>query len=275
MGKLLGRCDELLRPVPGVEHVLAISTNPFDLFGSGPCVLVRLTPAEQRKTAREKVIESIRARLEAFEEATVRIRDLSQPGRTPDFRYPIDFALHGLEATRVRDWARELGERLARSKKLTDIWVNRDAAARPHRTVDIDRDAAAVRGVSLPEVMNTLRIFFGAQHVGDFNRFGRTWRVEVQADTGRRDWADGLRELKIRNSRGQMIPLNAFVTLRESTQPLALHFLDYQPMVEVTANPAAGVSVEQARKLCEAAAHAARRDLGLGERYRLTWLQDK
>lgn len=275
MEKVLSRCDELLRRVSGVEHVLALSANPFDLFGGGPCVLVRLRSAEQRKTAREKVVEAIRTRLEALEEATVRIRDVSQPGRTPDFRYPIDLALNGPEAARVRDWARELGERLARSKKLTDIWVNRDAAPRLHRIVDIDRDAAAVRGVSLPDIMNTLRVFLGAQDVGDFNSFGRNWRIKVQANIGPGDWTRGLRELKIRNSRGQMIPLSAFLRPRETTEPLALHFLDYQPMVEVTANPAAGVTLEQARKLCEAAAHEARNGLGLGVQYRLTWLQDR
>ena len=267
--KALRSCDRLLRAVPGVEHTLALTENPFDLFGSGPCILVRLV---DQRIDREKVIDLIRTRLAALEEASVRIRDLTQRGRVPGFAYPIDLALDGPETARVRAWATELGGRLARSKKLSDVWVNRDAAARPHRFVDIDREAAANRGVSLLDVMDTLRVCLGDQHASDSNAFGRNWRVEVHADAGTGDWASGLRQLKVRNSRGQMVPLNALAKLRETTQPLALHFLDGRPMLEITANPAPGVSVEHARRLCETAAEAARTDLGLGAAYRLTWL---
>lgn len=269
MEKVLRRCEELLRPLPGIDRVLALSENPFDLFGSGPCVLVRLSPAEKR-IAREKFLDSIRARLAALENATVRIRDLSQPGRVPDYGYPVNLALAGSEAARVRDWANELGDRLARGKKLSDVWVSRDGAPRTQRFVEIDREAAAARGVSLSAIMNALEVLKGPQQLG-----GRNWRMEVRADIGSGDWARGLRQLKIRNSAGQMIPLNVVLALREETQPLALHFLDGRSMVEITANPALGVPIEHARKICEAAAEAARHDLSLGGDYRLTWLQDR
>jgi multidrug efflux pump subunit AcrB len=249
-----------------------MSWNPFDLFGSGPCVLVRLTPAEQSKIPREKVIAAIRKRLEAFEEAAVRLRDVSQSGRVPVCGYPIDLAIDGPEAVRVRAWANELGARLGRSKKLTDVWVSRDGEPRAWQFAEVDREMVASRGVSVQAVMNTLQIYLGGQHVGDINAFGRPWPIEVVADAGFRDRMRDLRQVKIRNSRGQMIPLSAFVTLRETTQPLALNYLDGRPMMEITANPATGVSVQEARKLCETLAEAARNDLGLGAAYRLSWL---
>jgi len=269
--RLLSRCNDLLRLVPGVEHVLALSWNPFDLFGSGPCVLVRLKPAEQR----QKVIDAMRTRLAGLEEATVRIRDLSQPGLTTGCAYPIDLALDGPEAMRVRAWASELGNRLGQSNKLTDVWINRDNEPRMHRFADVDRETAAARGVSLTSIMTTLQVYLGAQHVGNFNAFGRRWPVEVQADTGSGIPMRDLRQAKIRNSQGEMVPLSVFVKLRETTRPSALHFLDGRPMVEITANPASGVSVGQARRLCEAAAEAARKDLGLSTTYRLSWLQGR
>jgi RND family efflux transporter MFP subunit len=273
--RILNRCENLLRRTPEVEHVLALSENPFDLFSSGPCVLVRLTPVEKRKLNHAQVIDALRTRLAALEEISVRIRDLSQPTRSSGWAYPIDLALDGPEAARIRDWASEVGARLLQSKKLTDVWVNRDASPRNHLFADVDRVAAAARGVSVTDIMTALQMYRGAQHVGEFHAFGRNWRVELRADMGPDENGNTLRQVKIRNSRGLMVPLSTLVSLRETTEPLALHFLDGRPMVEITANSAPGVSLDQGRKLCEAVAEEARTELGLGNAYRLTWLQDR
>src|SRR5262249_8608713 len=108
--------------------------------------------------------------------------------------------------------------------------------------------------------------------LSDFTRFGRTWRVEVQAVPGSGDWAKGFRKLKIRNARGQMIPLNTLVKVGEAEGPAALDFLDFWPMVEITANPDSGVKLDAARKLCEVLAEEVRKELRLPADYRLYWL---
>jgi hypothetical protein len=272
--EVLRRAEALLRQVPGVQHVLTLSENPFDLFGSGPCLLAQLTPAETRKSGRDEVIGAIRTGLAEVKGMTVRVRDLSGPGRFPRCGYPIDLAVCGPEPELVREWARKLGERLRRDKKLTDVWVNPDSFLRPQRTVDVDHKKAAALGVSLEEVAITLRVFAGSLSVNDFNHFGRAWRVDVQAEAGSGDlWQDATK-LKVRNVRGDMVPLSAFVVVRETDGPLALHFLDGRPMVEITANPSAGVSAAEGRKLCEALADEVRKDLRLSADYRLRWLQE-
>src|SRR5207248_56369 len=168
--------------------VLALSENPFDLFGGGPCLLVRLSPAGQRKAGREALIQALRKHLEEIQEATVRVRDLSGTGRFPRCGYPIDFALRGPELEQVREWAGKLGERLERSKKLSDVWVSRASTPRPQQFIDIDREKAKKMGVAVQDVFTTLQVFGGVQHVGDFNRFGRTWRLLVQAEPGSGEW---------------------------------------------------------------------------------------
>jgi RND family efflux transporter MFP subunit len=272
-GEVLRRCEELLRAVPGVQHVLALSENPFDLFGSRPCLLVLLTPAEQRESSRLKVIETIRERVKALEGATLRMRDLSEPGRLPSGGYPISLAVNGPEAERVREWAEKLGERLRRSKRLTDVGVNQDSAPRRRQSVEIDREASLRLGVALEDILTTLRVYAGGLRVTDFNRFGRNWPVELKTPGGSGMSAQDLRRLKIRNARGQMIPLSALIRLREDTGPLVQDFLDHYPMVEVNANPAPGESVAELRKLCEQLANEARTELGLAAPYRLIWLQ--
>src|SRR5262249_39658996 len=62
-GDVLKRGGALLRRLPGVRRVLALSENPFDLFGGRPCLLVLLDPADQRKAGREEVLRAIRTRL--------------------------------------------------------------------------------------------------------------------------------------------------------------------------------------------------------------------
>jgi multidrug efflux pump subunit AcrB len=272
--EVLRRAEVLLRQVPGVQHVLTLSENPFDLFGSGPCLLAQLTPAPARKSGREEVIGAIRTGLGEVKGMTVRVRDLSGPGRFPRCGYPIDLAVCGPEPELVREWARKLDERLRRDKKLTDVWVNPDSFPRPQRTVEVDREKAAALGVSLEDVTSTLRVFAGGVSVNDFARFGRTWRVEVQAEAGSGDLGQDIGRLKVRNVQGQMVPLSTIVEVREAEGPLALHFLDGRPMVEITANPGIGVSAAEARKLCEALADEVRKELRLPADYRLKWLQE-
>jgi RND family efflux transporter MFP subunit len=265
----LSRCEALLRRVPGVQHVLALSENSFDLFGSGPCVLAQLTPAGERKAAREEVILTLRTRLDEVKEMRLRVRDLSGPGRFPRCGYPIDLAVSAAEPERLREWAGNLAERLGKTGKLTDVRVSPDLAPQAQRYVDVDRTKAAAMGVSVEDVFDTLRVYGGSLYVNDFQRFGRTWRVEIQSEVPAEDWAKGVQKLRVRNSRGQMVPLATIVTIRETEGPLALDFLDLRPMVQITANPAPGVSPEQARKLCEAMAAEV-----LPADCRLTWLHE-
>jgi multidrug efflux pump subunit AcrB len=96
-------------------------------------------------------------------------------------------------------------------------------------------------------------------------------RVEIAPGSG--DLAKDVGKLQVRNARGQMIPLGAFVRVREVEAPEALDFLDGRPMVEVTANPAAGVAPARARTQCETLAEEVRKELRLSAAYRLRWLR--
>src|SRR5205085_4007180 len=66
----------------------------------------------------------------------------------------------------------------------------------PWLFVDIDRVNAQALGVSVSEIINTLQVYFGSLYVNDFNKFGRTWQVNVQADARFRQRASGLKSLK-------------------------------------------------------------------------------
>ena len=77
------------------------------------------------------------------------------------------------------------------------------APTRPGCILDIDRTAAKTMGVSMADVFNTLQVYLGSLYVNDFNRFGRTWQVNVQADQHFREQIDDLKQLKVRNDAGR------------------------------------------------------------------------
>jgi multidrug efflux pump subunit AcrB len=200
------------------------------------------------------------------------VRDLSGPDRPSRFGYPLDLAVRGPELARAREFTKELAGRLNENKKLTDVWMNPDAIPQSRRMVDIDRTAAAKLGVALDDVLTTLQVYTGSTYVNDFVRFGRTWRVQIQGESGSGDWAKEVRKLRVRGARGQMVPLGALVQVQQTEAPAALDFLDGLPMIEITANPASGVKLEEARKLCETLAEEVRKELRLPADYRLFWL---
>ena len=168
-----------------MQDVLVLNTDPFEIFRDQPCILVRLTPAGKREANRDELMATIRTRLEKIPDAVVRMRDLVRPGSFPRCGYPIDLAVTGPEADKVRDLAQKLAEQLQKSKKMTDVWANRRSTPRP--------------------------------------------RLLVR--------------------------------------------LDLMPMVEVTANPAAEVSLVESRTLCEKRFEQVRTESRLPAEYRLTWLQ--
>jgi multidrug efflux pump subunit AcrB len=270
----LCRCQSLLQNQPDVLHSMTLTENPFDLFGGGPCVLVCLSPAEKRKTSRSEAARAVRTRLDEVGTLTLRLRDLSSPGESPFGGYPLDLAVVGPEAGSVRDFARKLDERLAGCKALTDVRMDPASTPRPQLSIDVDRTKAATLGVRVKDVFSTLEVYSGPVTVNEARRFGRIARVEIQAAGRSADWVKDLRQLKVRNARGEMVPLGALVSIREIEGPAALDFFDFLPKGEITANPGSGVTLEQARAACEALAEDVRQGLHLRAEYRIIWLQD-
>jgi multidrug efflux pump subunit AcrB len=116
----------------------------------------------------------------------------------------------------------------------------------PWLYLDIDRAAARRMGLSIADVFNTLQVYFGSFYVNDFNRFGRTWQVNVQAEARFRDQIDDLKQLKIRNAGGNMVPLASIAEVRDATGPTTITRYNLYRAAPVNATPAPGVSSGQA-----------------------------
>src|SRR5438309_3778814 len=115
-------------------------------------------------------------------------------------------------------------------------------ARTPQLYVHIDRTKAKAMGVELKDVFDALQGFLGSYYVNDFNRFGRTWQVNVQADAPFRTDAETVKQLKVRNADGDMVPLGAVVDIRDSAGPVTITRYNMFPAATITGASLPGVS---------------------------------
>jgi multidrug efflux pump subunit AcrB len=270
----LKQCQQLVAGVEGVQEVLGLAENPFD-GTPRPCVLAHLAPALARRASRGQVVRTICDRTDKELPAVlVRLRELWQPGNPPRCGWPIDLAVHGPEADGVAKLATRLAERLAQGDKLTDVLADPESMPRPRTVLVIDRQQAKDRGVGVNDLRSTLESYAGPLSAADFNPNGRTWQLSIPADDFRGVRAEDLRQLKVRNARGEIVALSDFAAVRADLAPGLVARLDGRPMVEITGNPTAGLSVAQARTLCDRLAEEVRKELHLSADYRLAWLEE-
>ena len=89
----------------------------------------------------------------------------------------------------------------------------------PQLEVKVDRDKVKAQGVDLTELFNTMQTYLGSAYVNDFNIFGRVYRVMVQADSTFRQREEDIGNLRVRNSRGEMVPVGSLVTITPTYGP--------------------------------------------------------
>ncbi|HUY90424.1 MAG TPA: efflux RND transporter permease subunit [Pirellulales bacterium] len=116
----------------------------------------------------------------------------------------------------------------------------------PQLYIKPDPQQCMTRHVSLAAFADALRIYQGSLYVNDFNKFGRTWQVIVQAEPEFRASPDYISRYKVRNSDGVMTPLGSLATLHEVNGPLVLTRYNMHPAASINGAASAGVSSNQA-----------------------------
>jgi hydrophobic/amphiphilic exporter-1 (mainly G- bacteria), HAE1 family len=124
-------------------------------------------------------------------------------------------------------------------------------AAVPQVYVDVDRDKALKQGVPVDEVYRTLQTFLGGSFVNQFNRFGRQWRVFLQADAADRLTPEAIGQFFVRNNDGNMVPLSALVTIRQTSGAEYTQRFNLYRAAQITGAAAPGYSSGQAMAALE------------------------
>ncbi|MFO0949124.1 MAG: multidrug efflux RND transporter permease subunit [Planctomycetota bacterium] len=145
----------------------------------------------------------------------------------------------------LQNVAESLAAKGNQSAGLTDMFTSFRADT-TWLYLDINRREAKSMGVSIADLFQTLQVYFGSLYVNDFNRFGRTWQVNVQADSSFRDRIEDLKRLRVRNEQGEMVPLGAISSVHEVNGPVMVVRYNLYPAAAVQGKPAPGYSTGQA-----------------------------
>ena len=119
----------------------------------------------------------------------------------------------------------------------------------PQINATVDRERVKTYGVPLGDVYETLQVYLGSLYVNDFNRFGRTYQVNAQAEQSFRLQPEQIRRLETRNANGEMIPLGSLVRVERGYGPdQVMHYNGY-PAAEINGGPAPGFSSGEAQRV--------------------------
>jgi hydrophobe/amphiphile efflux-1 (HAE1) family protein len=129
-------------------------------------------------------------------------------------------------------------------------------ASTPQVYLKLDRERAETLGVSIGDIFSALQTAMGGTYVNDFNRFGRTWQVKVQADATDRKNVEDIFRVRIRTSQGDLIPLRTVADVELITAPSSIVRYNNRRSVTINGGPAPGYSSGEAIAAMEAVAAA-------------------
>jgi hydrophobic/amphiphilic exporter-1 (mainly G- bacteria), HAE1 family len=121
----------------------------------------------------------------------------------------------------------------------------------PQLYVEVDQDRVLKQGLQFTEVYQTLQAFLGGAYVNQFNRFGRQWKVYLQAEPEYRTSADKINNFYVRNSKGDMTPLASLVTIKRVSGPEYTNRFNLYRSIQINGSPAPGFSSGQAMAAME------------------------
>ncbi len=263
--RVMARIEDLARGTAGVAHTVGISGQSLLLNANAPnlgSMYVLLQPFAERGRDRSAaaIANVIRERC-AREVRGAVVSAFGAPpieglGTTGGFKLIVeDRGNLGLEALQ------QVSDRIAADGNATPGLEGLFNGARtntPWLYLNIDRTKCLAVGVSLSEVFSTLQVNLGSYYVNNFNEFGRTWQVNLMADQRFRHRVRRIRELQVRNSQGDMIPLSTLLTVRDTSGPAMLLRYNMYSAAAISGNTAPGTSSGQAVPLME---QIARRDM--------------
>jgi multidrug efflux pump len=242
--------EKIALETPGVAHTVAIPGTSFVLNANSSNysnIFVILKPFHERRDAAltgEAIAGSLRARLQR-EVPEARVLVFGAPavrglGNAGGFKLMVE-ATGDVNYDALQARADALAAQGNRQPGLVGLF-NGFRARTPQLYADIDRTKVRTMGVALTDVFDALQAYLGSYYVNDFNRFGRTWQVNVQADAPFRADAETLKQLKVRNADGDMVPLGSVINVRHSAGPVTITRYNMFPAATITGASLPGVS---------------------------------
>jgi multidrug efflux pump len=260
--QVIDRIRDLVQPLDGIVHVTGVSGMSFTLNANGSNFGNFFVTLDEFDKRRDPSLTStaISQRVKALAEKEIpeaTISTFTPPpvsglGSASGFKIIIEDR-SDLGIVELQKQIERVIARSRESDKVENLYCIFRANV-PQLYADVNRDQCQTMGVNPKDVFDTLQIYLGSLYVNDFNRFGRTWQVIVQASGPYRDDPSKIKLLKVRNSQGEMVPLGAVLSIREIGGPINIGRYNMYPAAAILGATKPGVStgegIEEMERIC-------------------------
>jgi multidrug efflux pump len=264
-GATLDRTEEVIRKMseialkePGIESAIAfpgLSINGFTNSSNSGIVFVTLKPFEERRDPHlsgNALALALNMKFAAIPEAMIAMfppPPVSGLGTIGGFKLQIEDRV-GLGYAALDEATKAFLSKAMQAPEIAGLFSSYQVNV-PQLYADIDRVKARQLGVAVTDVFETMQIYLGSTYVNDFNKFGRTYTVRVQADAPFRARAEDVGQLKVRSQSGEMIPLSALLKVRSAAGPERAMRYNGFLTADVNGGAAPGFSTGQAQAAVE------------------------
>ena len=241
-------------------------------------VIATLKPFPERKSAALSVFTALEEVNVAFQQLAVanifafNLPPISGLGNASGFEFQVE-SLAGADPVELAAVTRGMMVAAASRPELAGVFTTYGAAT-PQINLKIDRERAQALGIGISSIFSALQTAMGGTYVNDFNLYGRTWQVKIQAEAEDRKIATDVFGVRLRTSGGDLVPLQAVADIELVTAPSSI--IRYNNLRSVTLNGGAapGYSSGQAIAAMEALAKT-QLPTGYGYEWTGTALQEK
>ncbi len=236
--------------IPGVAHTSSIAGQSFLMSANGSnfgSVFVILEPFKDRRSHEKyddviagKIRDLVATELEDAVIVAFRAPPIQGLGNAGGFKLQV-LQKGYVDLVELQQSVDEFCREGNKNPKLVGLFSTYRAET-PQLFVDIDRTKCESLGVRVQDVFSTLQVYMGGQFVNLFNLFGRTWQVIIMADPEYRTSVDFVRKLKVRNIKGEMVPIGTVADIRDMGGPVLVNRYKLFASAAITGNTAPGVS---------------------------------
>jgi HAE1 family hydrophobic/amphiphilic exporter-1/multidrug efflux pump len=257
------RAEEFLKKLDGVQSVvtmggLNILTSVFT--SNNATIIVSLKPWSERTTADTRlrtIFAKMRREFSSYPEAVALVMPpapIPGLGTAGGFQFELQDQ-SGQSPGALDHTARQFLAAAAERPELSGLFTAFRTTV-PQVKVDLDREKVKTLGIPVNTVFDSLQTYLGGLLVNDFNRFGRTWKVKVQAEPEFRLAPRNIQNIYVRTQTGSMVPLSTLATVKASVGPDMLQRYNLLRAAEVSGAAAPGYSSGQALQAMEEVAQA-------------------
>jgi HAE1 family hydrophobic/amphiphilic exporter-1 len=255
--------DAIIAKTPGIEYYNGVAGFSFftrtaaSYLGTG---FIAFEPWEERKgpdMTSAAILKRLNQQLATITDARVfAVGPPAIPGISAQGGFSL--MLQDRSGQPYEYLAQNVGKFMAEAKKRPELAGVRPnfSPAVPQLFADVDKDKALQEGVPITEVYNALQTFLGGSYVNDFSRFGRQWRVFLQAEADLRTQPEDINRFYVKNAKGEMVPLSSFVKIRQVSGPEYTVRFNLYRSVEILGGNAPGYSSGDALNALEEVAKA-------------------